>query len=337
MSNAVEVQGGTNNAENIADVQVPTKTDFIDQNKVVLSQTSGEATASHEFRISKDFIIINDAQDPGTVLFNMSLDPTVDSGALKLAQNYEYFSFRDIEVSMDETSPFGTASGGFQAAWITDPANAVFGQASAAEKTTSLIKIVRQEGSVLVRPRSSAIVKIVTSDRRYTLLGTDVRLSSFGNIVCALRAAPGLGDVAAFAVTVSGIIDFHRMNNNHGATLASTKAQIDQIIEGQHVRKAGQNFIEMDIITSEQSPGFHIGKMLFEPAIRMLVKTRHDGFVRVNILEWETADATSLGMNDNGCNYKIRLPLTECGNVDHVLRTEVLTTPLKFRSSYLGK
>jgi len=197
-------------------------TDFLDSSPLDLHST-GEHEARYQFRVAKDLLVVSDGMDAGTILISLPVSPAIDPACTKLSQEYEYFSLSNFEISFEATSPFGTSSGGFQACWITDPANAYLPQETQAQKLQSLTKVIRQEGSVLIRPRNSANMVVKTQGRRYCLSGPDPRLSSYGNIVCVVRAPPSTGDLAAFSVTATGTMNFHRTAGTNGTTAANVR------------------------------------------------------------------------------------------------------------------
>lgn len=188
--------------------------DFTDSERLFL-EAGTQHTAVHCFRVSKDLVTLAEGSKPGELCFVQPLNPFgIDAACTNLASDYEYYSFKNVEVAIEAVSPFGTSSGGMQVAWITDPENVTIPQGDDGQKLTALAKIIRQDGSVLVRPRNSALFNITTQGARYCLPGNESRLSSFGALVALVRSPPGTGDVAEFAATVTGEIHFMRSTRN---------------------------------------------------------------------------------------------------------------------------
>jgi len=316
---------------NEADASSPSgENDFIDSGDVI-TQSDLHAEAKHQFRISKDFILIDDTQSPGELLFSLELSPLIDPTMTEMAKAYEHFTFKDIEVSMDATSPFGTASGAFQTAWITDPANTALGQADPTQKAASLVKVIRQEGSKLVRPRNSELMKINVEGDKYCLKGNDPRLSNFGTIVAVIRAPPATGDTAAFAVTVVGTIVFKRATVSAGATLASTTVKVDKIGE---FKLNGEN-LEAVVSTIDDLPAFGESEILFDVPLDVMVDFMAGNWKRSVFQSWEKAQANALGMRDGKIDYLITLPLDKAGGITSLVDAQLESKPSKFYANYL--
>lgn len=294
--------------------------DFIDSGHIV-EQNEPEQSASHTFRISKDFIVIDDTMLPGTLLFNLPLTALLDPAATALSKNYEYFSFKEIIVDMQATSPLGTASGGFQAAWVTDPVNANIGTADAPEKAAALLKIIRQQDSVLIRPRTTQMMKIPTVGKRFTITGPDVRLSSFGNIVAVLRAAPGLGDTASFAVTVEGVIMFHRTTVGQGATFGSTAGVIEAVKIGNII---SENEVEI-IITTRGEPKFYKGMLLLNKRENVTFLGKQRGARRKWMQNFQELEVLCVGEEDGNTIYKSSIRTNNSAELDMVNCTSFST------------
>jgi len=325
-------------AHDIADVVTPkVNNDFLEDNKVNLG-SSLEASATHSFRISRDFVVIDDGQTLGTQLMNVRIDPTIDPAAQELAKAYEYYDFSEIIVSLEATSPFGTASGSFQTAWITDPANTDLGQADAAAKAAALNKVIRQEGSTQVRPRTSAELSAKPNGKRYCLSNskTDPRLTSFGAIVAVLRDPPSTGDTASFAVTISGKINFYRATIALGVTNASLKSEIKEFRNFAGLVRNGVFGLSYDLYTKDENVRFNQGKILFNKPAEAVIVAKAGDFTRRGITRWQIADARALGERNGSAVYKCWNAVTELGNIESINSVSLTEEPVLFTASYLG-
>lgn len=191
-------------------VTPPARPDFIsDTGTADINQT--EQTAQHVFRIPFSQEMFESSLAPGSLLFSYDLDPNFLSAPLKeFAKNYEYYSLHNVVLHAQSTAPFGTSSGGIQIAHITDPENTYF-DAGVNGQHTNLRKIVRQQDSVLLRPRESVELKINTQGELFTFnSGHSRRFESFGSIVGVMRDPPAVGDSISFAFTLSGVAKFSR-------------------------------------------------------------------------------------------------------------------------------
>lgn len=322
----------------LADVVTPkVNNDFIDDKKVNLGSTI-EASATHAFRISRDFVVIDDSQKLGTQLMSVLLNPSIDPGAAKLAQLYEYYDFSEIKLSLEATSPFGTASGSFQTAWITDPANIALGQADEAAKSAALNKVIRQEGSVQVRPRTSAELVIRPAGKRYCFQTTtsDPRLTEFGALVAVLRDPPSTGDNASFAVTISGKINFYRATLQTNAVNSSVRSCISdfQNFEGRIVD--GKFGISFDLVSEDSDVRFKKGKILFDKPLKALIVATSGDFTRRGIHTWETAEARALGEKGGKAVYKCWAVIDRLGEISSLTNITLQEKPKNFIASYRG-
>lgn len=156
--------------------------------------------------------------DAGTVLFTMPLTPKFigDDSILKMAQSYEYYGLDNVVLHAQSTAPMGISSGGIQLCHVTDPHNSYFytgDDVTSSNLMKNLEKCVRQQDSVLLRPRESVEFKITTPGELYTFANPIYphdRWHSFGTIVAVMRDPPAAGDSLSFALTISGTARFAR-------------------------------------------------------------------------------------------------------------------------------
>jgi len=188
-------------------VQPNARGDFISYNGLAKIDHT-EQTGQHIFRINIPQEASDDQTPTGKILFTFNLQPYYLGEAAKaFAEMYEYYSLENVVLHAQSTAPFGVSSGGIQICHITDPDNAVFYTAGTNLKL-NLAKVVRQQDSVLLRPRESVELAVKTNGELFTnfSLGKTQRFSSFGYIVACMRDTPATGDSISFAFTLSGII-----------------------------------------------------------------------------------------------------------------------------------
>jgi len=199
--------------------------DFISQSGFA-KLDDDEQYAQHDIR--HEFMIHAGTTSPvGQVLNVISLDVTIDQTCTDMGKYYEYFTFRDLAIECASTSPAGTSSGGFQICHITDPDNVQFqhsDKTNAASGVFNVHKAVRQQGSLLVRPRESVKLQLDLEGYLYTYkvsqTGTN-RFSSFGSVVMVLRDPPAIGDTLSFTVTLVGKMIFARTTISPSAAQSS--------------------------------------------------------------------------------------------------------------------
>lgn len=156
--------------------------------------------------------------DSGTVLFSMPLTPKFvgDKSIETMAASYEYYGLENVVLHAQSTAPMGISSGGIQICHITDPHNAFFytgDEITSKELAMNLEKCVRQQDSVLLRPRECVEFKIETPGELFTYNSAGYpndRFHSFGTIVAVMRDPPAVGDSLSFALTISGTAKFAR-------------------------------------------------------------------------------------------------------------------------------
>jgi hypothetical protein len=189
-------------------------TDFLSTGSATLNQTENDG--EYDLKVAKDFVILDDSHQVGEVIMSQDLDLTMHPTLITLGTQYEYWSVQDLTLHIQATSPFGTSSGGAQICHFTDPENAVL-RTVTQNPSLNVDKVVRQEGSKLVRPRDSTDLHVQTSGEMYTHETSPAmkRFTSYGNISAVVRDVPAAGDSVTFAVTLSGKIFFHRTSTHY--------------------------------------------------------------------------------------------------------------------------
>lgn len=162
--------------------------------------TSNTTTAYYNIKMVK-VIRLTGESVPGARLALFQLDDTLEPILGQMMKAYERWSLSDLQVIAQTGSPLGTSSGSIQLAHFPDPENANLpedgGQAA-------LDKVVRQDGSVQIRPRDSCTFKLHTPGTNYTLKAGSSRWNSFGAIGAVCRSVPDATDYTEWNLTVTG-------------------------------------------------------------------------------------------------------------------------------------
>lgn len=172
-----------------------------------------------QYDIRREFQVSTGSTTPvGQVLYTLNLDTSIDDNVKSISHGYEYFTFRNLMLYCQSTSPAGTSSGGIQVCHITDPDNVQFQSKDIVDPIRSsgqfnVHKAVRQEGSLLIRPRESIELSLDIEGWLYTYRDKEAksrRFTSFGCVVMVLRDPPATSDQLAFTITLTGKAVFAR-------------------------------------------------------------------------------------------------------------------------------
>ncbi|AYN75553.1 protein 4 [Halhan virus 2] len=199
--------------------------------------TTTDNSAQVIVRQQYDFLVMSDSHDAGYVLLNIPLDVSISPSAQKLSEFYELFEIKDLTLESLATSPFGTSSGGYQTCHITDPENAAMFTGTDLDR--NIEKVVRQQGSKLVRPRDTVVLKAVTQGTKFTLRAGSPRWYSYGAIVAVVRDVPATGDQIQFALTLTAKVVFHRTTTQNIANSTSAVHVLEAITDD----KGGYGFV----------------------------------------------------------------------------------------------
>lgn len=234
------------------------KSDFLPPGEGQRSLLESDTVRMHTVKKNLDFLRITSDNVRGQLLKTISLDPAFDSTSAAMASEYEYWRIKSFEINIEATSPMGTSSGAAQVAYIQDPQNANF---DATGTEFNISKAVRQEGSVIVRPRESVQFYVRNPNTLYTLSGSDPRFSSFGNIVFVVRDKPYTGDSCSLVVSLHAVLEFIRTTKNSNTYVVPSlyKAKFESTKEG----------IIIDV--AETIPGSDGAKAIFNGGLHLLV------------------------------------------------------------------
>jgi len=217
------------------------RADFISRSgRSSLDDTEQQA----QYDIRREFQISTGCATPiGQVLYTLDLDITVDDNVSSVALGYEYFTLKDLNLYCQSTSPAGTSSGGIQICHVTDPDNVQFQASNYADTSTgefNVHKCVRQEGSLLVRPRESVDLTLDICGWLYTYKPKSMktrRFSSFGSVVMILRDPPATGDTLSFTITFTGKAVFARTTISPASIPSAPSVFMQQELDLKLLRK----------------------------------------------------------------------------------------------------
>lgn len=183
------------------------RNDFVSTQEAQVNQE--EQHAQSIIRSSHDVIVNSDDQATGEVLLNLALDTSLSAETREGAKHYEYYGYKNLQVEIYATSSFGVSSGALQVLHVTDPENATFH--TTGDLSLNLAKGIRQQNSLVVRPRDTKVLKFDLEDMEmFTLSSASPRFSSFGNFVVMVRDPPAAGDQVSYCITLTGIVYFTR-------------------------------------------------------------------------------------------------------------------------------
>ncbi|APG77712.1 putative structural protein [Shahe hepe-like virus 1] len=304
--------------------------DFTDSKPLFL-EAGTQHTAVHCFRVAKDLVTLAEGSKPGEICFVQPLTPFgIDNTATNLASDYEYYSFKNVEIAIEAVSPFGTSSGGMQVAWITDPENVTLPQGDDGQKLTSLAKVIRQDGSVLVRPRNSALFNISTEGARYCLPGTESRLSSFGSLVALVRSPPGTGDVADFAATITGEIHFMRSTRNAPVYIGEFPIGTFTIDETQPLIE--ENDLILPVRLSSNDVQTDISRWDFRTPLKLTLRGKDGRFTKIHEIKADFATFKLTNIDDQYAEGILMIDLPFYGLTNPVVR--INSFPRQIINSY---
>lgn len=184
------------------------RADFVDNQRASINQD--EQHAQIIIRDAFDMVVSHDVNKVGEVLLNKPLDTTFNVDTQQLAERYEYYRFKNLQMTIHAVSPFGTSSGGIQVCHITDPENATF-YTEDKDLPENVTKAVRQQSSMVIRPRDTKTITFELDEMEmFTKQSTSLRFSSFGNVAIVVRQPPAAGDEVVYVVTISGVAVFTR-------------------------------------------------------------------------------------------------------------------------------
>jgi hypothetical protein len=191
------------------------------------SKTTHLTTASTtgHYRLVKriDGVQFSSANATGELIFNIPVNPDLAPECRAMADKFEFVQISNIQLDMAAVSPLGTTSGALQIAHITDPANATFSPGATADNVK---KVVRQQGSVTVRPRDTIELKITTAGQKFTTKAGSTRFNNYGNLVAVVRNAPLAGTSCEWVATITGDFHFSRMSSHVDAAASAQLATL---------------------------------------------------------------------------------------------------------------
>lgn len=186
--------------------------------------TSTETSSYYRVVRAMDGISYSSGNTVGDVVFNLYLDTDMDDDLEELSSRFEYKTFSNVKLDMVCTAPLGTTSGSLQIGHTTDPENATFTSTGSGGNRS---KLVRQQGSVVLRPRDTVTLDIDTPGVMYCKRAGSRRFSSWGAVTAVVRTLPAMGDTVYFAATLTADVHFHRLSVINNEVSAYFDASLD--------------------------------------------------------------------------------------------------------------
>lgn len=158
------------------------------------------------------------SEDPyGKIIFLANVDPTISKLSGSLAKQYVNYRITHLSITVRNVSPFASASGSIQLAYVNDPDNIL---TMGAENIETLI---RQTNSRQVGAKDT--LDFDFNQTHLNVLGAPSGwkfckprgmpiFDRYGTIAAAVRGVPSIGDGAQFVVSVAATFEFFGMTHN---------------------------------------------------------------------------------------------------------------------------
>lgn len=181
----------------------------------ITESTTGVATFQVKSSLGSFQLTSDDEQ--GTIIFIANIDTTLSSMSEALASQYVNYRITHLSLTVRNVSPFATASGSIQIAYINDPDNVPV------LKTQALETLLRQTNSRQVGAKDTLDMDF--NQTQLNVLGAPSGwkfckprgipiLDRYGNMAVAVRGTPAIGDGAQFVVSVAATFEFFGMTEN---------------------------------------------------------------------------------------------------------------------------
>lgn len=158
----------------------------------------------------------------GKIIFVSSIDPALTQLSASLAKQYVNYRITHLSVTVRNVSPFASASGSIQLAYINDPNNIV------TMGTENIETLIRQTNSRQVGAKDT--LDFDFNQNHLNVLGAPSGwkfckprgmpiFDRYGMIAAAVRGVPSIGDGAQFVVSVAATFEFFGMTHNVDETM----------------------------------------------------------------------------------------------------------------------
>lgn len=181
----------------------------------ITESTTGIATFQVKANLGAFQLTSEDAY--GKVIFLANVDPAISKLSASLAKQYVNYRITHLSITVRNVSPFASASGSIQLAYVNDPDNIL---TMGAENIETLI---RQTNSRQVGAKDT--LDFDFNQTHLNVLGAPSGwkfckprgmpiFDRYGTIAAAVRGVPAIGDGAQFVVSVAATFEFFGMTQN---------------------------------------------------------------------------------------------------------------------------
>lgn len=181
----------------------------------ITESTTGIATFQVKANLGSFQLTSEDAY--GKVIFVAPIDPTVSQLSSALSKQYVNYRITHLSITVRNVSPFASASGSIQLAYINDPANIV------TLDSENIETLIRQTNSRQVGAKDT--LDFDFDQTHLNVLGAPSGwkfckprgisiFDRYGTIAAAVRGVPSIGDGAQFVVSIAATFEFYGMTHN---------------------------------------------------------------------------------------------------------------------------
>jgi len=225
----------------------------------ITESTTGIATFQVKANLGAFQLTSDDAY--GKVIFVANVNPEISKLSESLAKQYVNYRITHLSITVRNVSPFASASGSIQLAYINDPDNIVnYG-------SDNIETLIRQTNSRQVGAKDT--LDFDFNQTHLNVLGAPSGwkfckprgmpiFDRYGMIAAAVRGVPSIGDGAQFVVSVAATFEFFGMTHNLSTamryeSIADTGLEKDTIITDCHYSTEYGNY-ELSVGQEMQMP-----------------------------------------------------------------------------------
>lgn len=181
----------------------------------ITESTTGVATFQVKANLGAFQLTSDDAY--GKVIFLSDVNPAISKLSASLAKQYVNYRITHLSITVRNVSPFASASGSIQLAYVNDPDNILTLGADNIET------LIRQTNSRQVGAKDT--LDFDFNQTHLNVLGAPSGwkfckprgmpiFDRYGTIAAAVRGVPSIGDGAQFVVSVAATFEFFGMTHN---------------------------------------------------------------------------------------------------------------------------
>lgn len=181
----------------------------------ITESTTGIATFQVKANLGAFQLTSEDAY--GKIIFVAPVDPSISTLSSSIAKQYVNYRITHLSITVRNVSPFASASGSIQLAYINDPANLV------TMGSENIETLIRQTNSRQVGAKDT--LDFDFDQTHLNVLGAPSGwkfckprglsiFDRYGTIAAAVRGVPSIGDGAQFVVSIAATFEFFGMTHN---------------------------------------------------------------------------------------------------------------------------